>query len=110
VTDNETCKSVRNLIPRYHNDQCTETERTFIEDHCAHCQDCRDLLLRTAEAGQDERLQNRSDLQVSELSEKPLSDRTGAHGLEGKEEDHSEKRAGKKWIVPLLLAAAVLLL
>ena len=45
------------------------------------------------------------------LSEKgkPISDPTDSHSQERKTEgDNSEKQTGKKWIIPLLLAAAVL--
>lgn len=76
MTDYETCKSVRNLIPRYHNGQCTETERMFIEDPCARCQDCRDLLLRPQKDVEDESVKKLlyvSNLQGHELFGKPAA-------------------------------------
>lgn len=44
MADTETCRFVRFLLPKYQEGKCTETERILIKDHCAHCQDCSNLL------------------------------------------------------------------
>ena len=49
MADNESCRYVKSLIPKYIKGQCTKVESMLLEEHCANCQECRRILHQAIE-------------------------------------------------------------
>lgn len=49
MADNESCRYVKSLIPKYIKGQCTKVECMLLEEHCANCQECRRILHQAIE-------------------------------------------------------------
>ena len=41
-----TCKVIRDLLPLYHDDVCSDDSKVLVEEHLANCQSCKEELRR----------------------------------------------------------------
>ena len=52
MTNNEYCRTINALIPKYIKGQCTVGERALLEEHCARCPECRAKLTQAKDKAQ----------------------------------------------------------
>ena len=54
---NINCEVIRDLLPLYTDDACSEMSRVMVEEHLQNCPSCRDLLQKLRENEIDQNLQ-----------------------------------------------------
>jgi len=73
------CEMIRDLLPLYADDACSEKSRSAVEEHLQECPDCRSLLQRIRQTEIDDHLQSEKN-EVLQYEAKRFRNRSAAIG------------------------------
>ena len=64
------CDTIKDLLPLYHDDVCSDASRRIVEEHLAECEACKETLVRLGDETYSERLREERDAVIGHYSQK----------------------------------------